>query len=469
MSTLDDRLQQLSRELHATPPPPLGHGCKKLFALDPDYVNLNNGSFGSPPRHVLAAHNIFLMEAERRPDLWMRHNFKPAIHRARSELAELVGCSTDDLVLLTNSTTGVNAVLRGLNGTWSDDGNDAILVYDTTYGACYETAKAIVDTNPLHRLRLVKVNITYPLTDQEFLQRTEQALLEAQRDGIRVRIALLEAIVSLPGVVTPWQEAVKLMRRYNVLSLVDAAHAVGQLELNLKEADPDFFISNCHKWLHTHRGCAFLYAPKRTQHLVPGLPTSFYYLPLSVTAPSNQTSSTPAAPAPGTGGGDASNFISVWETNGTQDVSNFCTVSAALEFRGWLGGEAKIRDYCTTLARTGGRILAQRFGHGARVMEIDSGVALTAHMVNVSVPLEAGRIDRTKFKTQVDVANAITAELWQTYPTYVPFYAHDGEVWVRVSAQVWVEEGDFEWLAVRIVEVVRKLGWAPVDIPPAAL
>ena len=31
--------------------------------------------------------------------------------------------------------------------------------------------------------------------------------------------------------------------------LIDAAHALGQLDVNLAQLDADYYVSNCHKWL----------------------------------------------------------------------------------------------------------------------------------------------------------------------------------------------------------------------------
>lgn len=60
-------------------------------------------------------------------------------------------------------------------------------------------------------------------------------------------------------------------------SLVDAAHHIGQLPINLRELKPDFWLSNCHKWLMGQRSVAVLYVSKPFQHLVSSLPIGNTY------------------------------------------------------------------------------------------------------------------------------------------------------------------------------------------------
>ena len=39
------------------------------------------------------------------------------------------------------------------------------------------------------------------------------------------------------------ESLVDLCRQHNILSLVDAAHAIGQIPVNLSQSKPDYFIS----------------------------------------------------------------------------------------------------------------------------------------------------------------------------------------------------------------------------------
>jgi selenocysteine lyase/cysteine desulfurase len=45
------------------------------------------------------------------------------------------------------------------------------------------------------------------------------------------------------SVIYPWEEIVGLCRKYGIISLVDAAHAIGQVKTNVKHSDPDFWIA----------------------------------------------------------------------------------------------------------------------------------------------------------------------------------------------------------------------------------
>lgn len=44
-------------------------------------------------------------------------------------------------------------------------------------------------------------------------------------------------------IVFPYAQLVSMCKEYGVLSLVDAAHAIGQVDVDVKAADPDFWIS----------------------------------------------------------------------------------------------------------------------------------------------------------------------------------------------------------------------------------
>ena len=343
-----------------------------------------------------------------------------------------------------NATSGVNVVLRGLNGTWKQ--GDAILEYDTVYGACGKTAQYIVDSNAHCNLQLVKVLLRYPLTHQEVVAKTKQAIVDAESKGLKIRIGIVDAISSVPGVIFPWETIVSLFRQHNILSLIDGAHAVGQIPLNLKTSDPDFFISNCHKWLSAHRGVAFLYTPRRNQHLSLAIPTSHSYISPNLPPPQGPALIPTDAP---------SNYVATWEWTGTIDFGNYLTVSAALEFRRWMGGEHKIMQYTTALAKKAGEIVSSRLGKGSTVMEVE-GDELTAAMVNISIPITPEQAGDRQTELR-KLAYSLQSRFTQENDSFVMFYVHDDKIWIRLSAQVWLVEQDFVWVAERLEKLLLEV------------
>lgn len=79
----------------------------------------------------------------------------------------------------------------------------------------------------------------------------------------KVRLAVIDHITSMPSVVIPVKELVKMCRDEGVdYIFVDAAHAIGSVEIDMKEIGADFYTSNLHKWFFCPPSVAFLYCRK---------------------------------------------------------------------------------------------------------------------------------------------------------------------------------------------------------------
>jgi selenocysteine lyase/cysteine desulfurase len=133
----------------------------------------------------------------------------------------------------------------------------------TVYGACDKTLQYTVDSQPHLSLRLLSVPVEWPISDKDLIDATNRAIASVKESGGKIRLAFLDAISSNPGVVVPWKELCSIFRIEGILSLVDAAHSLGQEKVDLKTSQPDFWVSNAHKWLYAHHSCAALYVAKQ--------------------------------------------------------------------------------------------------------------------------------------------------------------------------------------------------------------
>ncbi|KAJ7601323.1 pyridoxal phosphate-dependent transferase [Mycena rosella] len=407
-------------------PPEFGHAMLQYFAFDPGYTNLNHGSYGSLPLPVIEACRAMDSEAESSPDRWIRFSYLPRLTVVRQRIAATIGAKTEECVLVPNTSHGISTVLRNIE--WQKD--DIIVAFSTTYNSVARTARYISDTPP-HPV-VSELTLTFPTTASKVVALFRDHLRRLPRKNDQKVVAIIDSIISMPAILLPWKEMVQVCKEEGVMSLIDAAHSIGQEpSLDLSTADPDFWVSNCHKWLYAKRSCAVLYVPLRNQHIIKStFPTSDAYV----------------SPADSTG----PNFVDQFDWCATIDFVPYLSVATALDFRQWLGGENKINAYCRQMAVQGSNRLAQILGTSG--MAMDPTGEMTLNMVNVHLPLPSNLQPRgvvlKKMKEKMILERNIFASI---------FFIQETGWWTRCSAQIWTEIGDFEKLGKVLVAICSEV------------
>lgn len=210
------------------------------FQYDPSYIPLNHGAFGTYPKIVRDRLRYFQDLSESRPDDFFRFKLAGLLDPARGAIADFLGVDAGECVFLPNATTGINTVLRSL----VFEKGDVIVYFSTIYGACEKTVGYLKETTPVES---VKIPLSYPLGDDEVVIKLQDKIGALKSEGRRARVAIFDTVSSLPGVRVPWERLVKVCREEDTLSLVDGAHGIGHIRLDLGQVQPDFFVSNCHK------------------------------------------------------------------------------------------------------------------------------------------------------------------------------------------------------------------------------
>jgi isopenicillin-N epimerase len=231
----------------------LEQGFAHCFALDPGVDYLNHGSFGACPRAVLDAQHALRERLERGPTRFLGRELEAMIDGARRALAQLIDAPAEQLAFVPNATTGVNIVLGNLKLSPGDE----LLMTDHTYNAC---KNALAHFAERAGGRAVVAHVPFPLSSEDEVVRALEAAVTE-----RTKLLLIDHVTSPTGLVMPVARIIAAMHARGVRVLVDGAHAPGMLALSLRALGADYYTGNCHKWLCTPKGSAFLHVAE--QHL----------------------------------------------------------------------------------------------------------------------------------------------------------------------------------------------------------
>ncbi len=240
------------------PTAPSPADLRQHFLLRPDITFLNHGSFGACPRPVFAAYQDWQRRLEDNPVDFFVRQVRGLLADARSQLAAAIGAQADQLVFVPNATHGINIVARSLDLQPGDE----VLTSDHEYGAIDRTWRYNCG---LRGVRYVVQPLDLPLSDPE-------EVIERIWAGVtpRTRVIALSHITSSTALIFPVAEICRRAREAGIITVIDGAHAPGQIPLDMAAIGADFYVGNCHKWLCAPKGAGFLYAhPQAQPHLKP--------------------------------------------------------------------------------------------------------------------------------------------------------------------------------------------------------
>ena len=273
------------------------NNVRDLFYIRPDIVFLNNGSFGACPKPVFEVYQNWQLELEQQPVEFLGRRHGTLMQEARKLLATFLGTSGENLFFVPNATTGLNIVAHSLKL----EPGDEILTTDHEYGAMDRMWQFICQKRGS---KYVRQPLRLPIESKE-------QVIETIWSGVtnRTKVLFISHITSPTALTMPLKELTIRAKDAGIILLVDGAHGPGQVPIDLEEMGIDFYSGNCHKWLLTPKGCAFLYARPEVQSLIE---------PLIISWGNKSVEDSP--------------FIQENEFQGTRDIAAYLSVSAAIKF-----------------------------------------------------------------------------------------------------------------------------------------
>ena len=385
------------------------------WTFDPSRVFLNHGSFGACPDFVIKAQRMWQDLMEKEHDQFFEELMPDILAKSRTALGKFLSCNANDLAFVSNATSGVNTILRSLQFEQGDE----ILVPNHAYQACRNTIDFVANR---WGAKVVEVAIPFPIDGP-------QVVIDLMKSACseRTKLVMIDTVTSPTGLRMPFEELTAFFEGKGVEVLLDAAHGIGMIPINLGKLGASYVTSNCHKWLCAPKGSAFLYVRSDKQSKIQPLTISHgHTFPL----------------------GDTTRFRHEFDWTGTQDISGWCAIPAVIEGMAKLvdGGWEAIMQHNHDLTIQGRDILCERLG-----IEQPCPNEMIACISTIKLP---GEIPAKEKMHEPDPLHHVLSEKYNIQVPVWSWPSPEGR-YLRISAQLYNSIEQYELLADALVNELK--------------
>ncbi len=377
---------------------------KNEFLLRNDITFLNHGSFGACPKKVFEKYQQYQKDFESQPVEYFARKSANMIEKARKDLAEYIGTEKENLVFVKNATTAVNIFAKSINLKIGDE----VLASNHEYGALNRMWEIMSkDKGFTYKKSTVKL----PVSDKKtFINDFISDISE------KTKVIFLSHISAPSAIIFPIEEICEYAKSKNIITIIDGAHAPGQIPLNLNKLQADFYTGNCHKWLMAPKGAAFMFAKPEMQKILKPLIISWGELGEQKTD---------------------SAFVSEFQSQATFDFSAYLAVSDSINF-------LKENNWDNVIKRNKELLIyaKEKLSELIKTEPIITNNDFLGLMYAHQLP---ENIDALKLKT----------DLWEKYKIEIPVTFNEKMKFIRISIQIYNDKKDIDFLIKSISELIN--------------
>ena len=226
------------------------------YTLKDDYINLESGYYSIIPNPVLEHFIKHVKHVNIEGSYYMRNDLNKNKDRVISELAKLVGSTSDQIGITRNATESLDLVISGFQ--W-ERGDEAIYAKQD-YGTMKEMFEQISSRYGV-KTKIVSVP-NHPKNDEEIVSIYESQITD------NTKLIMICHMINITGQILPVKKICEMAHSYGVEVMVDGAHCVGHFDFSIDEFNCDYYGSSLHKWLATPLGAGLLYVNKKNTHKI---------------------------------------------------------------------------------------------------------------------------------------------------------------------------------------------------------
>ncbi|MCC9135962.1 aminotransferase class V-fold PLP-dependent enzyme [Pontibacter silvestris] len=225
---------------------------QQAYSVSPNVINLNNGGVSPQPIVVQDALDRYNRLSNEAPSYYMWRTLDEGRESLRIKLADLAGCSPEEIAINRNSSEALETVIFGLN---LQKGDEVVLTkqdYPNMINAWRQREKR-------EGIVLKFINLDLPIEDNKLIVNIYKEAFTSN-----TKVVMITHLINWSGQIMPAALISQAAKKHNpnIDVVIDAAHSFAHINYKIPELGGDYLGTSLHKWLSAPFGTGMLYIRK---------------------------------------------------------------------------------------------------------------------------------------------------------------------------------------------------------------